>query len=472
MLRIAPGQRRAALVDGLHAHQVRLGIERAVAPAPARHAEHLAARVVRRHLQPHLVRIHRAAREAVTDTARAHQRVDARRARPDQRQRRAPAQVVQRALQLVGVAAQVGQGGVRAQEAVRAHHAVLRAGVALHGGLERHVAVLALLRGLGSIHRARAVAGHRADVPRVVVVLAAQPAVAGGDVGAQSHLVAGGAEQRLGHQRRPQPRAVRALRRRHRPQIGLVAPVADLVDVCDRMADQARDAGLRGARAALDLRLVHRAGRDQERFVAVAAEARRDRALLLAERIGGDAVVRVVERREPVRGRRPLRRDVAVAADAVAAADGRARVKAIARDLHGDLFVAGAFFDTQRDADVASVRLEAGKFDSVAGRAARDDGDAGSEHRGGDAPDPAWAGVRVALAHGVVVLRRWGGLPGIPSDGTGERTSSLSATLPRGAVASPLAAVGVGRASRLPGGPPQMSNCGCLQATGSSSSGG
>src|SRR6188472_2533880 len=126
------------------------------------------------------------------------------------------------------------------------------------------------------------------------------------------------------------------------------------------MADQARDAGLRGARAALDVRLVHRAGRDQKRFVAVAAEARRRRALLLAERIGGDAIVRVVERREPVRGRLPLRRDVAVAADAVAAADGRAGVEAIARDLRRDLLVAGPFFDPEGDADIAAVRVEAG----------------------------------------------------------------------------------------------------------------
>ena len=95
--------------------------------------------------------------------------------------------------------------------------------------------------------------------------------------------------------------------------------------------------------------------------MAVAAEARRDRALLLAERVGGDAVVGVVERREAVRGRRPLRGDVLVAADAVAAADGRARVEPLARDLGGDLVVARPLLDAQRDADVAVVRLEAGQ---------------------------------------------------------------------------------------------------------------
>ena len=173
--------------------------------------------------------------------------------------------------------------------------------------------------------------------------------------------MAGGAELRLRHQRRPQPRAVRALRGRHRAQVGLVAAVAFAIDVRDRMADQAGDAGLRRARAAIDRRPIHRARRDQERLVAVAAEARRDGALLVAERVGGDAVVGVVERREAVRGRRPLRGDVAVAADAVAGADGRARVEPVALHLGGDLFVAGPFLDAQRDADVAAVRLEAGE---------------------------------------------------------------------------------------------------------------
>ena len=114
----------------------------------------------------------------MADAARPHQRVDARGSGPEQRQRRAPAQVLERAPFLLRVAAQVGQGGVRAQEPVRAHHPVLGARVALHGGLERHVAVLAKLRRLGPVHGAGAVARHGADVPGVVVVLAAQPALA------------------------------------------------------------------------------------------------------------------------------------------------------------------------------------------------------------------------------------------------------------------------------------------------------
>ena len=61
-----------------------------------------------------------------------------------------------------------------------------------------------------------------------------------------------------------------------------------------------------------------------------------------------------------------------------------------------------------------------------------------------------------AAGHGAG-LRRCGGLPAMPSSGTGERTSVFSTTFPRGAVASPLAAVGVGRASGLPGAPPQVS---------------
>ena len=45
----------------------------------------------------------------------------------------------------------------------------------------------------------------------------------------------------------------------------------------------------------------------------------------------------------------------------------------------------------------------------------------------------------------------------MPSSGTGERTSAVSTTFPRGAVASPLAAVGVGFAFGLPGAPPHAS---------------
>src|SRR6185295_12346711 len=186
-------------------------------------------------------------------------------------------------------------------------------------------------------------------------------ALARRDLGAEADLVAGGAEQRLRHQRRPQPRSVRALRGGHGTQVRLVAAVTLAIDVRDRMADKTCDARLRRARAAVDGRAIHRAGRDEEGLVAIAAEARRDGALLLAELVGGDAIVRVVERREPVRRRCPLRGDVFVAADAVAAADRRARVETLAAHLGGDLVVARALLDAQRDADVAAVRFEAGQ---------------------------------------------------------------------------------------------------------------
>ena len=451
-------------IDRLRAHEVRFLVQRAVAPAPARHRDAPC----------------RAASNAVTSSHTSFESIvppgrrwPTPRARisastrdgPDhnKRQRRAPAQVLHRAPLLLGVAAQVRQRRVRAQEPVRTHHAVLGAGVALHGRLERHVAVLAGLRRFGTVHRAGAVAGHGADVPGVVVVLAAQPALARGDVGAEADLVAGGAEQRLRHQRRPQPRAVRAFRGRDGAQVGLVAAVALAIDVGDRMADQAGDAGLRGARAALD-RAIHRAGRDQERLVAVAAEARRDRALLLAERVGGDAVVGVVERREAVRGRRPLRGDVAVAADAVAAADGRARVESLARR-------------PRRRPRRCSGLPRCPARRRRRGRAARSGAGARatapSRARSAATPATTIAALtpqtqrasRPRGGHGAA-LRRCGGLPGIPSSGTGERTSVLSTIFPRGAVASPFAAVGWARCPGLPGGPPHWSYAGFLQATG------
>src|SRR3954463_13971980 len=62
--------------------------------------------------------------------------------------------------------------------------------------------------------------------------------------------------------------------------------------------------------------------------------------------------------------------------------------------------------------------------------------------------------------------RRWGGLLGIPSSGTAERTSAVRTTFPRGALARPFAAVGIGRPFGLSGGPPHWSYAGVLQATG------
>jgi hypothetical protein len=70
--------------------------------------------------------------------------------------------------------------------------------------------------------------------------------------------------------------------------------------------------------------------------VAVAAEARRHPTLLFSELIGGHPVIRIVERRESVRRRRPLLGDVGVAAGAIPDADRRAGIEAAPRDLARD----------------------------------------------------------------------------------------------------------------------------------------
>ena len=74
-------------------------------------------------------------------------------------------------------------------------------------------------------------------------------------------------------------------------------------------------------------------------------------------------------------------------------------------------------------------------------------------HRNIDMPPP---GLMVT-SPSCCCCRRGGALPAMPSSGTGERTSVLSTIFPRGAVASPLAAVGAAPPNGLPGGPPQLS---------------
>jgi hypothetical protein len=106
VLRVAARQRAPARVDRLHPNQVGVGVERAAAArAPSRAADRPAGGVEGGDLQPDLVGIHGAAGEAMADAARAQQRVHPQRARPDQRQRGAPAQVGGGAALLLDVAA-------------------------------------------------------------------------------------------------------------------------------------------------------------------------------------------------------------------------------------------------------------------------------------------------------------------------------------------------------------------------------
>ena len=93
------------------------------------------------------------------------------------------------------VAADVGQGRIDRQKAVRLDVPIPRRHVAGDRFLQRHVAVLADLLGGRQVEGSRSVERHAAVVPIVVFVLAAQPAVAI-DARVEADLVAGGAKLR------------------------------------------------------------------------------------------------------------------------------------------------------------------------------------------------------------------------------------------------------------------------------------
>ena len=166
--------------------------------------------------------------------------------------------------------------------------------------------------------------------------------------------------------------------------------------------------------------------------------------LLFAELIGRDPVIRIVERRESVRRRRPLLGDVGVAAGAIPDADGRAGIEAAPRDLARDRRVFRTVAAGDEGQRCVAAALEA-RQRSIGKRGRRRRQCADRRRDGSRGP---FHGLR---------SRRGGRWPGSPSNGTGERTSLFNDTAPRGAVASPFAAVGGALPSGLPGGPPQRS---------------
>ena len=269
-----------------------------------------------RDLQPALVGIVGAAREGVAHAEVAHRHVDLQAlagrtdggARagwysvPRSGRRRggdvdAQLRVAQEGLDArdrIAVAAQEGQGRVHRQEAVGTHVPVLGRHVPLDGLLQGHVAVLAEPPVPRQVEGARGVEGDAAVVPVVVLVLAAQPAVAV-EAGVEAHLVAGGAElggleeglEHLGLVHRGPRLQGRVVEQPQDPvlgvgeQVGVLLVVGDVVvgvardpvDVVDGVAGEAGEPRLRLGRSAVDL-VGHLAGQHQRRVVAPGAPLR------------------------------------------------------------------------------------------------------------------------------------------------------------------------------------------------------
>ena len=267
-------------------------------------------------LQPALVGVVGAAREGVAHAEVAHRHVDLQALAGAHGRRRqgglvlgaavGPAQggdvdaqlrVAQEgldALDRIAVAAQEGQGRVHRQEAVGTHVPVLGGHVPLDGLLQGHVAVLAEPPVPRQVEGARGVEGDAAVVPVVVLVLAAQPAVAV-EAGVEADFVAGGAElggleeglEHLGLVHRGPRLQGRVVEQPQDPvlgvgeQVGVLLVVGDVVvgvarhpvDVVDGVAGEAGEPRLRLGRSAVDL-IRHLAGQHQGRVVAAGAPLR------------------------------------------------------------------------------------------------------------------------------------------------------------------------------------------------------
>src|SRR5688572_2793800 len=302
----------------------------------------------------------------------------------------------------------------------------LRRRVAERRRLGRHVTVLAALRRRRAVDRARALPADRAREPRVEVVLPAEPATVGHLLG-ETDAMAAAAEVRRRQDRRSQARGVRGAALggpRVEPRREATVAAARRV-VGDRVAGQADDAGLRLARALIDLG-VDAARRDERGIVAAGAEAAGWKAAHLAELLDRARVVRVVERGEAMGRARPLRRRVGVTRGALRDADRVARPEPLpldgARDLGAIDVVEGVGPEQADDRFLALWdKVSCGR-----GRDLRGQRDTCDER---------------AHGYGVEGARRGGGCPAMPSVGTGDRTTFFSCTRPRGASAMPLAAI-------------------------------
>ena len=189
------------------------------------------------------------------------------------------------------VAADVGQGRVDRQKAVRLDVPIPRRHVASDRFLQRHVTILTDPFGIGQVEGSSGVERHAAVVPTVVFVLAAQPAVAV-DARVEADLVAGGAklrgaEEGLEHlllvddgprlQRGVVYEAARAFFGLGE-QIGILLLVGDvvvavaglIVNLVDGVAAQAGQTGLGLGRGAVDL-FGHFTRQHQCRIVATRA---------------------------------------------------------------------------------------------------------------------------------------------------------------------------------------------------------
>ena len=247
-----------------------------------------------------------------------------------------------------------GQSRVDRQKAVRLNVPIPRRHVARNRFLQRHVAVLANPFDIRQIEGPSGVERHAAVVPIVVLVLAAQPAVAI-DARVETDLVAGsaklrGAEEGLEHlllvydgprlQRRVVYEAAHAFFGIGE-QIGILLLVGDVVvavaslvvNFVDGVTAQAGQAGLGLRRGAVDL-FGHFARQHQRRIVAARTPLGLDFGLLARQvlvisdvrvnlyialgRVAAHVIDRrlvegVVERSKAVRRRRPLFDDCRVA---------------------------------------------------------------------------------------------------------------------------------------------------------------
>ena len=232
-------------------------------------------------------------------------------------------------LQLRRVAVDERKRGIRGGKSVRPDLAVLRRRIVRVD--QRHVAVGALRRLLRVVERARALARHAGRLPVVVVVESAEPAVAV-HRHVEVNLVAARAELgRLVAVERLEERSLDAAADRCRSagrggtrSTGFVLAARScsggysiskspwpivLPNVRDRMARRARETGLRFGRVDLFLdRPVEAAVEEDRVIVAAGTPLRRlcaDDVLHVLDRL---AVPLVVERREVVHRRLPLRR--------------------------------------------------------------------------------------------------------------------------------------------------------------------
>ena len=207
---------------------------------------------------------------------------------------------------------------------MRGDSPVLRARIAAHGLLFRHVAAAAIPRGHVLVEQMHLRARISRLLPRRDVVLPHEV------MGVARALVAKGAMAARAERRRAQrlqsdARDVRRVRSRipgggHDDRRGAerVAPIAVDVRLLDSMAGPTANAGVRPRIRGLDA-LVHRAVDEQRDVVAASAKPAGLVASFRAESIHGGAIDGVVERRERVRATPEALGHVGVAALAIAA---------------------------------------------------------------------------------------------------------------------------------------------------------